>query len=412
MPEQTRNTKKLAQRIDRGYLKRDFWLPRWKRLLSIAVTALGVAWLGWQSLSGKQEPFNAGPLSHGHTILTGQCSTCHVSTAASSAKVTDASCTTCHGSARHQAKQTFTPACTSCHIEHQGAFGLAKTSNQSCAQCHASLKATDAKLKVDPTIASLADGHPEFAAIAPKHAPDPGTLRFGHAIHMKPALKGPNGAVQLECTGCHAISGAAKQLTPVKFVTHCANCHPLNFDRRFNQPAPHKDTRTVLDYVTAQYTAYIALHPAEIRQPIELNSSLPQRPLPPLARNANEWAAQRSAEAERLLWQKSCKECHVLTYPAPDIRPEVAKAAIPTTWMPRARFDHTPHQLVTCTTCHAQATTRNETADVMLPPLASCQRCHNDSANAVGATCSECHIYHDPAKIQTKQGPFVVSRLP
>ena len=89
MAERIRNTKKLAQRIDRGYLKRDFWLPRWKRLLTIAATTIGVAWLGWQSLSGKQEAFNAGPLAHAHAVLAKDCATCHVQTAAFSAKVTD-----------------------------------------------------------------------------------------------------------------------------------------------------------------------------------------------------------------------------------------------------------------------------------------------------------------------------------
>ena len=143
--------------------------------------------------------------------------------------------------------------------------------------------------------------------------------------------------------------------------------------------------------------------------PVELNAALPQRPIPSPARNAAEWVAQRSAEAERLLWQKACKECHLLSYPAPTTRPEVAKSAITATWLPRARFTHTPHQLVTCITCHAQANTRNDTADVMLPPIATCQRCHNDGANAAAATCSECHLYHDPAKAQTKQGAF---RLP
>jgi hypothetical protein len=54
----------------------------------------------------------------------------------------------------------------------------------------------------------------------------------------------------------------------------------------------------------------------------------------------------------------------------------------------------------------------NASADVMLPSIATCQRCHNDASNGAGATCSECHLYHDPAKAQTKQGSFVVPGLP
>ena len=87
--------------------------------------------------------------------------------------------------------------------------------------------------------------------------------------------------------------------------------------------------------------------------------------------------AQSVEEAERLLWQKTCKECHVLTYPAPDARPEILKSAIPVRWMTHAKFDHGAHQLVTCTECHAQAKTSNSTRTCLLPGIATCQKCHS-----------------------------------
>ena len=68
MAGRTRTTKKLAQRIDLNYFKRAYPIPRWKRILSIAAVGLGVAWLGWAGLTGKQSAFNAGPLAQGHTI--------------------------------------------------------------------------------------------------------------------------------------------------------------------------------------------------------------------------------------------------------------------------------------------------------------------------------------------------------
>jgi cytochrome c1 len=176
MAGRTRTTKKLAQRIDLNYFKRAYPIPRWKRALSIAAVGLGVAWLGWGALTGKQSAFNAGPLAHGHLILTNNCSSCHVSAGSFGTQVTQTACLACHNAPIHQAKQTFTPACTSCHVEHQGAYRLAATSEASCTQCHGSLKTTDGKTQFATSISSFNSGHPEFAAVRPGHAPDPGTV--------------------------------------------------------------------------------------------------------------------------------------------------------------------------------------------------------------------------------------------
>ena len=366
MAGRTRTTKKLAQRIDLNYFKRAYPIPRWKRILTIAAVGLGVAWLGWGALTGKQSAFNAGPLAHAHVLLTNNCSSCHVPAGGFGTKVTETACLACHNAPAHQAKQTFTPACTSCHVEHQGAFRLAATSDASCSQCHGSLKTTDGKTQFAASISSFNSGHPDFAAVRPGHAPDPGTVKLSHQVHMKADLKGPDGPVQLQCVDCHGVKSR-----PPTYAEHCASCHPLVFDSRFSEPAPHQDTRTVHDFVVRKYTE---------------------------VGNSSAWVAQRVAEAERLLWQKSCKECHVLTYPAPDARPEIPKSAIPVRWMTHAKFDHQAHQLVTCTECHAQAKTSNNTADVLLPGITTCQKCHNGGRNSADTRCSECHDYHDWSK--------------
>src|ERR1700687_3220682 len=98
MAERTRTTKKLAQRIDLNYFKRLYTIPRWRRILSIGLTLLGVLWLAW----GRQKPFNAGPLAHSHALFSNNCSACHVFS-----KVTDQACLTCHDAPVHQAKQAF-----------------------------------------------------------------------------------------------------------------------------------------------------------------------------------------------------------------------------------------------------------------------------------------------------------------
>src|SRR5579862_8733657 len=366
MAGRTRTTKKLAQRIDLNYFKRAYPIPRWKRALSIAGVGLCVTWLGWGALTGKQSAFNAGPLARGHTILTNNCTSCHVSIGGFGTRVTENACLACHNAPMHQAKQTFTPACTSCHVEHQGAFRLAATSEASCTQCHSSLKTTDGKMQVAASISSFNSGHPEFAAVRPGHPPDPGTVKLSHQVHLKNDLKGPNGPVQLQCVDCHQpVSHAPNApVAPVTYAQHCASCHPLVFDSRFTEPVPHQETKLVHDFVV---------------------------------RNQGK-LAQTVEEAERLLWQKTCKECHMLTYPAPDARPEILKAAISVRWMTHAKFDHNAHQLVACTECHAQARTSNKTADVLLPGIATCQRCHSGGRIAADTRCSECHDYHDWSK--------------
>ncbi len=402
MAGRSRTTKQRAQRINLDYFKKSFALPLWKRRLSWGLVALGLLWLGWDALSGKHA-YNAGPLSQGHQIVASNCQACHVQQGAWSMKARDAACTSCHNAPAHQAKQVFTPSCMSCHVEHQGAVRLAATSNASCTQCHAELKVKDGQTAFAKNIASFSQGHPEIVAMRPGHAVDPGTIKLNHQIHMKKDLRGPDGSpVQLECSSCHqqlhevnSAKSLAPNMAPVNFEAHCMSCHPLVFDSRFKDAAPHKETRIVREYVVAQYTSYIATHPSAVHEPVRLNPLLPGRAIAPPPRNAQEWIAQQTEEAERLLWQKSCKECHQLTYPAPSSRPEVPMASENVRWMMNASFDHTSHQLVACTECHGQALSSQKTEDVLLPNIATCQKCHHEGQNAARAECSECHTYHD-----------------
>jgi hypothetical protein len=405
MAGRTRTTKKLAQRIDLNYFKKAFPIPRWRWLLSIGLTVAGLAWLGWDALSGKQA-YNAGPVSRGHTLLTNNCTACHAVQAVYGTKVTDTACLACHDAPVHQAKQTFTPACTDCHVEHQGSFRLAAASAQACAQCHSNLTVTEGQPRFAATISTFTDGHPEFAAVRQGHPPDPGTIKLNHQIHLQANLRGPQGPVQLQCVNCHepVLHNGSADMMPVDFGKHCASCHPLLFDKRFPEPAPHKDPATVDEFVVRKYTTYIAQHPNEAREPVTLNRDLPSRPIPPVPVNARQWVAQRVDEAERLLWQKSCKECHPVTFPVPGRRPEIPKAAIPVRWMNNSHFSHAAHQLVACAECHTQAATSQMTSDVLLPGIATCQKCHDGGRNSAETRCFECHAYHDWSKAKPVHG--------
>jgi hypothetical protein len=406
MAGRTRTTKKLAQRINLDYFKTLHGIPRWRRILAVAFALAGLAWLGWHAVAGSPKPYDAGPIAHAHALIGQKCAACHVSQASFQHTATDQACLGCHDGPIHHANQTFTPSCSSCHVEHKGMLRMASTSDQACTQCHADLQTTHGPSKFVSNIRGFDSSHPEFAALRPG-ASDPGTIKLNHNLHLKAGLRGPNGTVQLKCADCHQTSAAS--LTPVAFTPidksymqpidydkHCAACHPLQFDRRFSEPVPHKEPQVVHDFMVGKLTAYIGAHPSAI----------------PPAHNAQEWVQQRLADAQLLLWSKTCKECHSLSYPnGNDALPEVAKAAITARWLPHAKFDHQAHQMVECVSCHAKANESRETSDVLIPGVQSCRQCHHSGQDAAEARCFECHTYHDWSKEKPVNGTFTSRRL-
>jgi hypothetical protein len=413
MAGRIRTTKKLAQRINLDYFKTLHGIPRWRRILSGVFVIVGLAWLGWHAVAGSPKPYNAGPLAHAHALLGQKCSACHVSLASYQKSATDQACLACHDGPVHHADQTFTPVCSNCHVEHQGALRLASTSDRACTQCHADLKTTRGESKFASNIGGFDGSHPEFAVLRNGYR-DLGTIKFNHQVHLKEDLRGPNGPVQLKCADCHQPSDASDRayMTPVNYESHCASCHTLQFDRRFTESAPHKEPKVVYDFVLAKLTAYIAAHPAEIPLVDEPDKRLPSRPPQPPARNAAEWVEQRMMDAQLLLWRKSCKECHRMSYPnGPDALPAVAKAMLTTRWLPHAEFDHKAHQMVQCASCHAKAADSRETSDVLIPGVQTCRQCHRAGKDEAEARCFECHQYHDWSKEKAVAGKYTVRQL-
>jgi hypothetical protein len=153
----------------------------------------------------------------------------------------------------------------------------------------------------------------------------------------------------------------------------------------------------------------------ELRQP---NRDLPRRPVPADYRllTPSEWVAEHTAEAEDLLWRKTCKECHTLSFAAgqaqagaapPEMAmttlaslgaelPNLAPSNITRRYFPLAKFDHARHQLVSCESCHAGARTSQQSSDILVPGIATCRQCHHEGPQAAEARCFECHVYHDP----------------
>jgi predicted CXXCH cytochrome family protein len=410
----TRTAKKLAQRIDLNYFKHPTGIRRWRTLLSLAVPLAAVLWLVTLAASGNRTIYSSGPVSSAHAFVAAKCEVCHAREESFRAHVTDKSCLTCHDAPGHRTSphstSDRTPECATCHREHQGRVQLAATADKLCVDCHGDL--------APHAVRGFPAGHAEFAAVR-DGARDPGTIRFNHDVHNSRTLRGPNGTEPLECTTCHkpeiARLSSQKKLSSglmssIRYEQQCARCHPLFFDERVEAQAPHEPIAIVRPFVRQALADFVRANPQAISEPdrqgrrIPLNFPLP--PEPP-ARSAEEWVARRTARADRLFTQHTCAYCHgdPVDNGGADGSPRFAPANLRREWMPRARFDHTPHLMVECASCHAGVEKSRRTSDVLMPAVSTCATCHAPTKGA-GAQCVDCHGYHDWTNAQPVKPHF------
>jgi len=442
MLRRTRTTKKLARRIDLQYFTRPHPLRRWRLWLSLAVPLLALGWLLIQRAQGSQAAYSRGPLSQSHAVFTEQCSLCHVTRAGAFFKeVSDEACLSCHDGPQHQANQTFAPKCSTCHMEHRGAVRLSATTNASCTQCHTHLVTKDGHAHYSSTISNFDGNHPEFSALAPGRS-DPAQVKLNHFLHLQPNLLASDGRrVQMSCDDCHRPAPDSRPwpysaealptstpsgttppygrrgayMVPIRFATHCAGCHTLQFDTRFgNQQVPHDKPEVVHTFLIKKFEDYIAGHPSAIREVVLINRQVPEdAPTPRMARNATEWVQFRTEDAERLLWAKTCKQCHVLVPNGSSI-PQIAATNIAGRWLEHAEFDHRSHRMMTCASCHSHAVESHNTADILLPGIATCRQCHREqssSKDSAEGRCFECHQYHDWSNERRTNRQFTIPEL-
>ena len=415
-----RTAKQRAQRIDLNYFKHAHGLKRWRIMLSLALPIAAILWVSAVATAGSRLSYSAGPVSSAHAFAEMRCAVCHTGSVdprrprdgrpVFRAHTSDAACLACHDAPAHAVNQTPPQACATCHQEHRGRVRLSQTNDAFCTECHGDLKTTHGDPAVARRIGAFPDAHPEFTAV--KSAQDPGRLRFNHAVHLKDGLRGPTGPEKLDCAGCHMpqLAGTIARgkrpattglMAPVNFPQQCARCHPLFFDERIDAPAPHEKPAVVRAFVQQALATYIREHPADISKPDSAFRRVPlnfPRPPEPPARNAQEWIARRIAADERILWNKTCAECHDRdsAQPLEAGLPSYAPSNVTKRWMPRAAFDHTPHLMVKCQGCHA-AEGSTKTSDVLLPNQATCATCHAPGRGAE-TRCFECHAYHDWSK--------------
>jgi len=264
---------------------------------------------------------------------------------------------------------------------------------------------------------------------------------------QQPLMVGQDYAQQRKRRSVEAGPGA--YMTPIRYVNQCAACHTLQFDPLIKTPAPHSRPEYVHQFIVQQLTQYIAANPGAINvnpadlpsegvQPIvnfNLNTEDTDRPrflrrseendtqrrssvLPlgsrPRPQSAAEWVQQRTANAEKLLWEKNCKICHALTEGGGNGLPTVVKAIVPVRWFPYAEFDHQAHRSIKCTGCHTNIPQSKLTSDVNVPGIEICRDCHQQkgpTSSAAEGRCFECHSYHDWRNEKRVQGRVDIAQM-
>ena len=231
-------------------------------------------------------------------------------------------------------------------------------------------------------------------------------------------------------------------MAPVKFANACAGCHLLTFDKRFDEGVPHDNPEVIDAYLAKKFAGYIAIHPAELREMQDPQRKLTGRVAGPVGRtvSAGQWVAERVTVAEELLWHKTCVQCHAISVtPLQDVKiarwnvvgetrvrdaeshasaegvesklPVIAAARTRLQWLPHARFDHDAHTGFSCESCHQNAARSTESSDILIPGIATCQKCHAQGSDHTESRCFECHTYHDWAQRKEVKATFTLPAL-
>jgi hypothetical protein len=393
------------------------------------------------------EMWSPGKLSVVHQGLENNCKACHVQPGVA---VTDDSCTACHTKVHDHADprrlaaamgkpgvgqqiqqgvaNTFNHPqgrCVDCHTEHQGATAMPVTAQKFCSDCHTDLS----KRLPDTKILNASDfgspqGHPQFrpAIMTDPGAPMPTVqrlsldarpledngLKFPHAIHlaangsvarMGQTLGGRYGfGKALVCANCHVPDASGARFVGITMEKNCQMCHDLAFDEIGGtyRTLKHGDPKQVVADLRAFYRSTGPSRPINV-------SGMRRRPGDVYAeRTAGNYGMAvanyggRAEGAIQAVFSKggACFDCHTVSQQGPDDF-RIIPVKLPERYMMKGWFDHKAHETEKCESCHA-ARTSASAADVLLPKIESCQRCHGGEGahKQVPSSCALCHDYH------------------
>ena len=388
------------------------------------------------------------------TLSTPKCGTCHIEHTGSMmlANASDKTCATCHADLKssHYASniQSFTEGHPQFAPLRPGYQDDQKIKFNHQAHLQRDLKGPQGKVTLncaDCHIAHPLHAHPHAVEIRSNAAVARSPSLDLNSPVTNPAFSSAPGQDSAHPDPLHPTDNRA-YMTATAYAESCHDCHTLKFDKHITEEAPHASPEEVRKFIREKIQAYAAQNPhvvaSEIRnwsdEPI---AKVPQyRPMPP-PHNPQEWVAVRSRQAERRLWYQSCNLCHVMKIPddsptvvAASLRsvqydtltvhnmtlatlpqdsltlPTVAPTKEKSRWFTDAVFSHQAHIAVSCESCHARTRISNQGADILLPGIASCQKCHDGRSSPQGPAltsghtesgCFLCHQYHDWKHPQT-----------
>lgn len=385
-------------------------------LLCLVIPAAGLLSKSWQSgIRGSPLPddrrWSTGPLALVHQNISLRCETCHQKPFV---RVLDSACLTCHAATlkRHAAVHGRPldldgRRCATCHEEHNEPAMLVRRDDALCASCHADIQGitgSDAARKIGNATDFLRD-HPDFRLAAGQSH-----LKFPHDVHLAAAgVKAPIGRRVMQCGDCHQPDPGGQRMLPIRMGKHCQECHRLDFDpTEPERQVIHGDAAAVFRSLMEYYSAkYLANYPDPVVAAAP--GRLVRRPGPDLTPGEKERALRRAREqaalvARDLFERRACVTCHEVERVAAGVGEvgwQVVKVALPSVWMPDARFNHARHgtSLTACSTCH-DATHSHEANDVLMPTIAVCRTCHagavapTDQPQLVPSGCMSCHAFH------------------
>jgi hypothetical protein len=193
---------------------------------------------------------------------------------------------------------------------------------------------------------------------------------------------------------------------------HCIECHTLEFEPAVtSRQVPHGSVDGVMQAMQEFY-ANLALNRVAVDtiDTGDIKRSIPRRAGGTISeeerQRALKWARAKGEKvAQDLFEARVCIVCHEIVK-AMGPRGEqdgiaygVAPVHVAATWLPAARFDHDKHRTYTCEECHDKVAESKSSADVAVPTIESCRKCHAGNAPAaskVASTCIDCHGFHLP----------------
>lgn len=256
----------------------------------------------------------------------------------------------------------------------------------------------------------------------------------------------PETPVQLDCKSCHQLErgdfgvaaadggvrlnipagSSGSLMVPVTYEVNCRGCHSLAIEPAEDEGGTGFTIRhgltpaEVNEVLWGHYASLPSSEPAS--KPTKLVAAMPgRRPLgdreAPGDSDPDEasrrvkrdeaflFRREKVAQADRILFggRQTCAECHAFeANTGGGFELTMTPPAVPRVWMEHARFEHVAHRALNCAECHGGAGRSETSADVLMPSIDTCRKCHAPVARAGGTSiggarhdCVECHRYHN-----------------